>query len=137
MRRFKIGKATTLCATWRTLEETFDGTTRRLVEELGKEHLEDLVQQLKRDKSYIEEASKSHDMRVALRSILESDDQDMNQLMMEWLLGLRLLKVHREKLGVQFRMDTVESKTAALRDLAEVSGESGRFEGNLLAAGRD
>ena len=112
-------------------EETFDGTTRRLVEELGKEHLDDLVRHLKEDQSYIEEA-RSHDMRTALRSIVRSDDQKTKQLMMEWLLGLRLLKVHREALGVQFRMDTVESKTAALRDLAKVSGEAGVLKGIFL-----
>ena len=112
-------------------EETFDGTTRRLVEELGKHHLEDLVRQLKKDPSHIEEA-RSHDMRTALRSIVKSDDRETKQLMMEWLLGLRLLKAHREALGVQFRMDTVESKTAALRDLAKVSGEAGVLKGIFL-----
>lgn len=112
-------------------EETFDGTTRRLVEELGKEHLDDLVRQLKKDRSYIEEA-RGHDMRTALWSIVKSDDQRTKQLMMEWLLGLRLLKSHREALGVQFRMDTVESKTAALRDLAKVSGEAGVLKGIFL-----
>lgn len=112
-------------------EETFDGTTRRLVEELGTEHLEDLVQRLRKRDSYIEEA-RSHDMRTALRAIVKSDDPDTKQLMMEWLLGLRLLKSHRETLGVQFRMDTVESKTAALRDLAKVSGEAGVLKGIFL-----
>ena len=112
-------------------EETFDGTTRRLVEELGKEHLKDLVQRLKEDQSCIEEA-RSQDMRTALRSIVKSDDEETKQLMMEWLLGLRLLKLHREALGVQFRMDTVESKTSALRDLAKVSGEAGVLKGIFL-----
>ena len=112
-------------------EGTFDGTTRRLVEELGKGHLEDLVRQLKNDQRYIEEA-RSHDMRIALRSIVRADDDETKQLMMEWLLGLRLLKSHREVLGVQFRMDTVESKTAALRDLAKVSGKAGVLKGIFL-----
>ena len=112
-------------------EETFDGTTRRLVEELGKDHLTDLVQELKEDQRFIEEA-RSHDMRVALRSIVRSEDEETKQLMMEWLLGLRLLKAHREALGVQFRLDTVESKTAALRDLAQVSGKAGVLKGIFL-----
>lgn len=112
-------------------EETFDGTTRRVIEELGKEHLDDLVSELKADQSHIEEA-RSRDMRAALRSIVRSDDQETKQLMMEWLLGLRLLKLHREALGVQFRMDTVESKTAALMDLARVSGEAGVLKGIFL-----
>ena len=112
-------------------EGTFDGTTRRVVEELGKDHLTDLVRQLKEDQRYVEEA-RSHDMRVALRSIVKSDDDETKQLMMEWLLGLRLLKAHREALGVQFRLETVESKTAALRDLAQVSGAAGVLKGIFL-----
>lgn len=112
-------------------EENFDGTTRRVIEELGKRHLDDLVKQLKKDQSYIEQA-RSHDMRNALRSIVKSDDQETKLLMMEWLVGLRLLKVHRQELGVQFRLDTVESRTAALKDLANVSGEAGVLRGIFL-----
>jgi hypothetical protein len=52
--------------------------------------------------------------------------------MLEWLLGFRLLKAHREGLGVQFRLDTVESKTAALRDLVLVSSEAGILKGIFL-----
>ena len=40
--------------------------------------------------------------------------------------------MHREALGVQFRLDTVESKTAALRDLAKVSGEADVLRGIFL-----
>ena len=112
-------------------EDTFDGTTRRLVEELGLSHLDDLSRRLKEDQGPIEEA-RSHDMRSALRSIVRSDDKKTKQLMMEWLLGHRLLKAHREALGVQFRLDTVESKTAALRDLAKVSGEANVLRGIFL-----
>ena len=53
-------------------------------------------------------------------------------LMMDWLLGQRLLKGHRLSLGVQFRLETVESKTAALRDLVQVSGEAGVLKGIFL-----
>jgi len=51
---------------------------------------------------------------------------------MEWLLGFRLLKMHREALDVQFRLDTVESKTAALRDLVLVSSKAGILKGVFL-----
>lgn len=112
-------------------EESFDGTTRRVVEALGKEHLDDLVEKLRADDSAIEEA-RSRDMKIALRSLVESKDQESGKLMMEWLLGLRLFKLHRETLGVQFRLDTVESKTAALRDLAQVSGKAGVLRGIFL-----
>lgn len=112
-------------------EGTFDGTTRRLVEELGIAHLDDLARELKENESPIKEA-RSYDMRNALRSIARSDDHETKRLMMEWLLGLRLLNAHREALGVQFRLDTVESKTAALRDLAKVSSEADVLKGIFL-----
>ena len=112
-------------------EGSFDGTTRRLVEELGTEHLGKLADSLKDDKAPIEEA-RSHDMRKALRRLLASDDEETRGLMMEWLLGLRLFKAHRLALDVQFRLDTVESKTAALRDLAQVSARAGVLKGIFL-----
>lgn len=62
----------------------------------------------------------------------ETDGDSAAKLMMEWLLGHRLLKAHRQSLEVQFRLDTVESKTAALRDLVQVSGAAGVLEGIFL-----
>lgn len=115
-------------------EASFDGTTRRLFEELGAEHLGELAGALRSQHSLIEEA-RSHDMRSALRSVrrqAKSAEGDAVELMMEWLLGHRLLKAHRLSLGVQFRLDTVESKTAALRDLVQVSGEAGVLKGIFL-----
>ena len=41
-------------------------------------------------------------------------------LFRDWLLGIRILKSHREELDIQFRLDTVESKTGALRDIVIV-----------------
>ena len=52
--------------------------------------------------------------------------------MMQWLLGLRVLKAHRLGLGIQFRLDTVESKTAALRDMIQVSAAAGVLKGIFL-----
>ena len=112
-------------------EASFDGTTRRLFEELGAEHLVELAEALRLEDSPIEKA-RGHDMRTALRRLKRSDDEGTAELMMEWLLGHRLLKAHRLSLGVQFRMDTVESKTAALRDLVQVSGEAGVLKGIFL-----
>ena len=43
-----------------------------------------------------------------------------------------VLKVHRQSLGVQFRLDTVESRTAALRDLIQVSAAAGVLKGVFL-----
>ena len=112
-------------------EASFDGTTRRLFEEMGAEHLEKLAEALRRDDSPIEEA-RGHDMRTALRRLTKSGDKDVVERMMEWLLGHRLLKAHRLSLGVQFRLDTVESRTAALRDLVQVSSEAHVLKGIFL-----
>ena len=112
-------------------EPAFDGTTRRLFEELGTEHLEQLRDSLKRDRKPIAEA-RGHDMRRALHRLVKSKDEDHLDLMMQWLLGLRVLKVHRQSLGIQFRLDTVESKTAALRDLIQVSAAAGVLKGMFL-----
>ena len=71
-------------------------------------------------------------MRAALRALTRNDDEDVVQLMMQWLLGHRLLKSHRLSLNVNFRLDTVESKTAALRDLVQVSGAAGVLKGIFL-----
>ena len=49
-----------------------------------------------------------------------------------WLLGHRVLKLHREWLGVNFRQDTVEAKTATFRDIVEVSSEAGILKGIFL-----
>ena len=112
-------------------EASFDGTTRRLFEELGAEHLDELAEALRSDGSSIEKA-RSHDMRTALRRLAGSGDKDISDRMMEWLLGQRLLKIHRISLGVQFSLNTVESKTAALRDLVQVSGDAGVLKGIFL-----
>ena len=112
-------------------EASFDGTTRRLFEELGAEHLDHLAKALGLVSSPIEEA-RGHDMRTALRRLASPDNEGATKLMVEWLLGHRLLKAHRLSLGVQFRLDTVESKTAALRDLVQVSGKAGVLKGIFL-----
>ena len=112
-------------------EASFEGTTRRLFEQLGTDHLTELSSELRVKRSSIEQA-RGHDMRAALRALAGGADEEVVQLMMEWLLGHRLLKSHRLTLGVQFRLDTVESKTAALRDLVRVSGDAGVLRGIFL-----
>ena len=121
-------------------EASFEGTTHRLFEEMGIGHLRRLARKLgedPKDPSPIETA-RGHDMRSALNHLRRryqsggDEMDDVLDLMMQWLLGLRLLKAHRQALGVQFRLDTVESKTVALRDLVQVSGEAGVLDGIFL-----
>lgn len=115
-------------------EASFEGTIRRLFQELGVDHLLKLAAQLKEAPEALSLA-RSQDMRSALQSLIELTEDDSgyrSRLMMDWLLGFRVLKGHREDLGVQFRLDTVESKTAALRDLVLVSSEAGILKGIFL-----
>ena len=113
-------------------EASFEGTIRRLFQELGVGHLLKLAERAREDSSALDYA-RGQDIRTALQSLIKSTDQaQCAKLIMEWLLGFRLLKIHREMLGVQFRLDTVESKTAALRDLVLVSSEAGILNGIFL-----
>ena len=112
-------------------EPSFAGTTRRLFEELGTDHLAELARRLKADGHPISEA-RSHDMQTALHRLAKDTSDETLDLMMQWLLGLRVLKAHRLVLGIQFRLDTVESKTAALRDMIEVSARAGVLKGVFL-----
>ena len=111
-------------------EDTFDGTIRRLLQELGVDHLRKLTEKLRVDGSHIDKA-RNRDVRAALHRLVECD-HDVSKEMMDWLSGLRLLKIHREVLGVQFRLDTVESKTVALRDIVEVSNRAEILKGIFL-----
>ncbi len=113
-------------------EASFDGTIRRLFQELGTDHLQKLADMIKRN-SQLLTVVRSQDMRSALGNLIKSDDGvDRLKLMMDWLLGFRLLKAHREALEIQFRLDTVESKTAVLRDLVLVSSNAGILNGIFL-----
>ena len=111
-------------------EATFDGTIRRLLQELGPDHLRKIAKKIGDNESHVDSV-RSQDVRIALYKLAKSEN-DISELMMEWLLGFRLLKAHKETLGVQFRLDTVESKTAALRDIVEVSMSADILSGIFL-----
>jgi hypothetical protein len=111
-------------------EASFEGTIRRLFQELGAEHLRKLGEKLNKDRAPIDVA-RSQDMRSALYALADDAEGGRSKLMMDWLFGFRLLKIHRT-LNVQFRLDTVESKSAALRDLVLVSSAAGILNGIFL-----
>jgi hypothetical protein len=99
---------------------------------MGVEFVQKLGEKLADSKEPIESA-RNPEMRSALQR-LAAKPGDLNRanLFRDWLLGLRLLKGHREELDVQFRLDTVESKTGALRDVVIVSSKVGLLEGIFL-----
>lgn len=121
-------------------EPSFDGVLRRIFQELGSHHLEKLGEALamldEDDKARIlQEVVRSQDTRNVLGALANADADDRSQVSraaLEWLIGLRLLKNHRELLGVYFRLDTIESKTQALRDIIEASLEVECLKGMFL-----
>jgi hypothetical protein len=113
-------------------EASFDSTLRRLFQELGVEFIKNLGAKLAENNDAIGSA-RNPEMRSAMRMLAaKSGDDGRATLFRDWLLGLRVLKSHREELDVQFRLDTVESKTAALRDVVIVSSQIGLIEGIFL-----
>ena len=113
-------------------EASFEGTIRRLFQELGIEHLRRLGKAVA-EKAELLEMVRGQDMRLGLASLSKASDEEATaQYLLDWLLGFRLLKAQKDALKIQFRLDTVESKTAALRDLVVVSSAAGLLNGIFL-----
>ena len=123
-------------------EPTFDAIVRRIFQELGATHLArvaEALQEISEDEAEdIFELARSYEVRIVLRQLRAAAGEDgqtlssVTDVAMEWFVGLRLLKKHREMLGVQFRLDTVESKTQALRDVVFVSERLELLQGIFL-----
>ena len=122
-------------------EPGFDSIVRRIFQGLDYGHFERLGTALSEAegevRDSVKEIARSHDVRVVLNSLEKAGNDpqqlsDCARLALEWFGGLRLLKRHREKLGVDYRLDTVESRTQALRDIVYVSERLGLLKGILL-----
>jgi hypothetical protein len=122
-------------------EPTFDAIVRRVFQELNKSHLirigKGLAKQSAEKAEETIELARSYEVRIVLIKLLHAanNDQELETVAdsaMEWFVGLRLLNRHRDVLGVQFRLDTVESKTQALRDIVFVSEKLELLKGIFL-----
>ena len=121
-------------------EPTFDGILRKVFQELGQQHLRRLSEALSKQSGSDLEAllalCRTYEFRSVLRRLcaaVETPDWTvLADATMEWLVGLRLLNRHRDLLGVQFRLNTIESKNQALRDLVECSVRLGQLKGIFL-----
>ena len=122
-------------------EPSFDSVIRRIFQGLDHGHFERMGKALSEAETEVRDSAKeiarSHDVRIVLNSLEKAGDDpqqlsDCARLALEWFGGLRLLKRHRENLGVDYRLDTVESRTQALRDIVYVSERLGLLEGILL-----
>ena len=85
------------------------------------------------------EIVRSSDLRIVLHRLgkvaKESEETLHNTATasLEWILGFRLYKRHREVLGpIHFRLDTIESKTQVFRDLVYFCAELGVLKGLIL-----
>ncbi len=119
-------------------EPSFDGVLRRIFQELGANHLARVAEVLNEkdddeQERILQGVVRNQEVRNMLTALSRSDDiASTADIAMEWLLGVRVLNRHRDALGIQFRLDTVESRTQALRDLVEASIELGTLRGIFL-----
>jgi hypothetical protein len=114
-------------------EPSFDAIIRRVFQEIGENHIRKMAQKLgglnRDERSSVIDEAKNYEVRLVLHALSKSaEDGDGEfdsslEAAMEWVTGLRVLNKHRDLLGVRFRLDTVESKTQALRDIVYISVE--------------
>ena len=123
-------------------ESSFEGIIRRLFQEF---HQSGLLQKIGEALAHLDRPKRdaiidialSHEVRVVLNSLSKaaSSAEDLSrtaELAFEWLTGMRVLNKHREQIGIHFRLDTVESKTQALRDLVFCSSSLDLLKGIFL-----
>ena len=113
-------------------EPSFDGIIKAILQDLGSNHLQDLGQQIADDEGILSKVE-SPDLRSALKAIANRpNDADVQQYAMDWLFGRRLVNAQRHALGVNFQLDTVESRTSVLRDYINVSISARLIKGIVL-----
>ena len=122
-------------------EPTFDSLLRKVFQNLDERHFADIGRQLAQsdvgERNRAKEIARGYEVRIVLNSLEQAGANEeliteRARLALEWFVGLRVLNRHREELGVSFRLDTVESRTQALRDIIYVSEELGLLKGILL-----
>lgn len=123
-------------------EPSFDAIVRRVFQELSPNHLISIGKALailsQDGAEEVIEIARSYEVRILLGKLRvaagkgEMALSELADTAMEWLVGLRLLNRHRDALGVQFRLDTVESKTQALRDVVFISERLELLKGIFL-----
>lgn len=126
-------------------ESSFDPLVRSLFEmfhehDLLKQSIIKLTERLDEGEDLEEwlDGVRMPEMKALLKALVkakqESEDRLEKRLRLaqQWLLGLPVRKEHQTELGVHFRLDTVESKTRALRDTVYFSANMKTLEGIFL-----
>lgn len=118
-------------------EPAFDAVLRSVLSELGVPHLHKVASALQTmaqpERDNCLGLVRSVETRVMFRRLIgQVSGSEHFDLALEWLLGLRVLNRHREVLGISYRLDTVESRTQALRDIVCLSARLGQLNGMYL-----
>lgn len=122
-------------------EPTFDAVVQRTFQNLDTPHFEKIGRALSDGRAAggrdPKEEARGHDVRLVLNSLQRAADDEETlresaRLAVEWFTGMRLLRAHRESLGVNFRLDTKESRMQALRDVVYVSARLDLLRGVFL-----
>ena len=122
-------------------DPTFDTLLRKVFQNLDEHHFAAMGRKLAASgvdvRNQAKEIARGYEVRIVLNSLEHAGANEellpeCARLALEWFVGLRVLKRHREVLGVSFRLDTVESRTQALRDIVYVSEKLGLLKGILL-----
>lgn len=113
-------------------EPSCDGIVRTMFQALGVDHLTKIAERLAKDPSPLGLA-RSYDLRSALLALSENpNNKDLFSACLNWLSGSRIPNCHLSNLHVNFRLDTVLSRTEVLRDYVIVSSELGVLGGMFL-----
>jgi hypothetical protein len=124
-------------------EPFFDPLIRSIFENLGEDYLRRSINALAKKKEEIGDTDKLLEfvrmseiktMLKALLAVVDSEEKLSERLSLayQWLLGLPVRKSHQTELGVNFRLDTVEAKTRALRDIVYLGSEMKTLEGIFI-----
>ena len=123
-------------------EPFFDPLIRSIFENLGEDYLRRSIDALAKKKQEIDDIEKllefvrMSEIKTMLRTLLEvKSEEKLNErisLAYQWLLGLPVRKIHQTELGVNFRLDTVEAKTRALRDIVYLGSQMKTLEGIFI-----
>ncbi|GAA6620634.1 hypothetical protein [Scytonema sp. NUACC26] len=123
-------------------EPSFDPLIRSLFENLGKDFLRSSINALSEkqvnDLDQLLEFVRTVEIKLMLQALLDAKNESEEKfdsrlsLAHQWLLGMPVRKVHQNELNVNFRLDTVEAKTRALRDLVYFGAEMKTLAGIFL-----
>ncbi|MDZ7968024.1 MAG: P-loop NTPase fold protein [Nostoc sp. DedSLP03] len=123
-------------------EPFFDPLIRSIFENLGEEYLRRSIDALAKEKQKIGDIDKllefvrMSEIKTMLKALLEVKSEEKRNerisLAYQWLLGLPVRKTHHTELGVNFRLDTVEAKTRALRDIVYLGSQMKTLEGIFI-----